>query len=183
MQNTKIVYKMIKIMNKHFKIIVLLVMMFSLASQVRGAFDQENWQYYRNVVGSDGGMVKVRLPNNISWSSDYFHDLRVDDRGVETPYVVTEDIRPAVVAADASIINSVTANDGSTKFVVDTNKAGVIKTSLDFVISKPDFRRQVSIYSSDVPLALEDSRWSLVTRDGYIFSFTDLRQVASKAKA
>lgn len=149
-------------------------MMFSLASQARGAFDQENWQYYRNVVGSEEGMVKVRLPNNISWSSDNLNDLRVvDDKGVETPYVVTEDIRPAVVAENAGIINSVTANDGSTKFVVDTNKAGVIKTSLDFVISKPDFRRQVSVYSSDVPLALEDSRWSLVTRDGYIFSFTD----------
>ncbi len=144
-------------------------------SLVSASFDKKDWQYERVVNrGESSGMVKVKLPNDISWITDNFSDLRVvDDLGIETPFILTNDIRPNPSMVSASIINSVTSNDGSTKFVVDTGRGGVVRTSLFIETNKPNYRRQVSLYSSDTPLALEDSRWSLVSKDGYIFSFTD----------
>lgn len=164
-------------MNKYLpKLLGLLAVFFVCGTIVASAsFDLKAWPYER-IIQKQGeqGMVKVRLPKDISWVTDDFRDLRViDDRGVEIPYVMTKDIKPAVPMIDTNIINSVSSSDGSTKFVVDTGRGGVVRTSLFIETNKPNYRRQVSLYSSDVPLALEDSRWATVSKDGYIFSFTD----------
>jgi hypothetical protein len=173
-----------KNMNKYLlKLLGLSVLVLAFASTASASFDLQSWKYERQVSGSGEGMVKVKLPTDISWVSGDFQDLRVvDDRGVETPFVLTKDIKPSLPLVSASIINSVTANDGSTKFVVDTGKAGVVRTSLNIETDKPNFRRQVRLYSSATPLALEDSRWATVNKEGYIFSFTDPSTGASQGK-
>ncbi len=162
--------------NKALKIFSLVVAGIVIGtSAVSASFDKKDWQYERVVSKGDvSGMVKIKLPNDISWETESFRDLRVvDGVGIETPFVMIKDIRPTVSMVSASIINSVSSSDGSTKFVVDTGRGGVVRTSLFIETNKPNYRRQVSLYSSDTPLALEDSRWSLVSKEGYIFSFTD----------
>ncbi len=174
-------------MNKNaLKILALVVVVGMVLGQsiVSASFDKKDWQYERVVdKGNISGMVKIKLPNDISWITENFRDLRVvDDLGVETPFVLTNDIRPTPSLGSASIINSVTSNDGSTKFVVDTGRGGVVRTSLFIETNKPNYRRQVSLYSSDNPLALDDSRWSLVSKEGYVFSFTDPATGQSQGK-
>jgi hypothetical protein len=165
-------------MKKYFgKMIVagISIFVFGIMS-VNANFSLPEWPYYSNLEkGGSVGMIKVVLPKDVSWQTDDLYDLRVvDENGIEVPYVYTKNIKPSVPVVNAIILNSVIATGGSTKQIIDTQKSGVIKNSINLISDQPNFRRQVTLYSSDTLLPVDDARWSLVSNSGFIFSFTDL---------
>ena len=162
--------------SKSLTILFLAFCVLSFGLNTKADFSLSDWQYSRviNNPSSIAGMVKVVLPNDISWTTKDFSELRViDANNAEVPFVLTRNITPPTSSVSANILNVGTDSDGSTKFIVDTLKSGIVRTNLDFIISNPDFRRQVTIYSSDTLLSINDSRWSRINNSGYIFSFTD----------
>jgi len=153
-----------------------------VGQNVKAEFNLSDWQYSRiinNGFDNSGvilgsGMMKVALPKDISWTTGDFSELRViDANNAEVPFVLTRNIKTPVSPVAVNILNASTDSSGSTKFVVDTLKSGIVRTNLNFKITNPDFRRQLSVYASDSLLPIDDSRWSLVSKTGYIFSFTD----------
>jgi hypothetical protein len=151
--------------------------------QAHAAFNESGWQYMRSITVSgvgqtpvqttQTGFAKVVLPADISKSAQGFADLRiVNQSGVETPYIVT---RSAVQqgTVTTSKLGSMTAARGVTSFIADAGQNGLVHTGISLAISSPNFRRQVKLYASHWPIAIDSSEWSLVTDKAYIFKFTD----------
>lgn len=144
-------------------------------------FNQTDWKYMRNIeVPNSSNFVKVLLPSDISWTSERgesFSDIRViDGQGNEVPYLLNKNQVSTSPIITANIINLSSTNDSQTRFIADMNKSGNVYNRLDLNIDlkdSPSFRRQVSVYSSDTLLALDDSRWSKITDDGFIFRIID----------
>ncbi len=152
----------------------VLIFMFGILP-ANASFSISEWPYYSDIETSgSAGMVKIVLPENVSWQTDDLYDLRVaDEKGVEVPYVYTKNIKPSVPIETSIVLNAVTASDGSTKQVIDTQKSGAIKSSINLIPDQANFRRQVILYASDTLLPMDDVRWSLVSNSGFVFSFTD----------
>jgi hypothetical protein len=171
-----------------YLVITILVLVGSLVfvQNVKAEFNLSGWPYSRiinNDVGSSG-MVKVILPNDISWTTTDFSELRViDSNNGEVPFVLTRNIATPASSVSANILNVGTDSGGYTKFIVDTLKSGTVRTNIDLAINNPDFRRQVSVYASDSLLPIDDGRWSLINKNGYIFSFTDPANGSKQGKS
>jgi hypothetical protein len=149
-------------------------------STAYAAFNPVDWQYSRIInTQSASNFVKASLPTDISWVSNKgngFGDIRIiDGQGNEVPYLLSTDQEFSSPTISPKILSLSSLADGSTSFVADMNKAGLVYGTLEINTGNrtQNFRRQVSIYASDLLLPITDSRWSKVTSDGFIFKITD----------
>nr|MDQ2933231.1 hypothetical protein [bacterium] len=138
-------------------------------------FEMANWPLSRSInTSGNSGMVKVQLPDDFSFATQSFNDLRiVDGIGNEVPFLVTRNMTSTAPTVSVQLLNLSTQSDGSTVFIADTGNSGTVRNSLNIQSSSQNFRRQVSVYAADSLLPVSDSRWSLITSSGYIFKFTD----------
>lgn len=158
--------------------LIICAILVSLAISSKDAyatFDLTSWQYSRSIETMvTSGIVKAFLPTNISWVGSDFSDVRVvDEQGGEVPFMFTRNITSSIPTVATRLLDVSTQNDNSTRFIADTGQSGIVRTNIGITTSAPNFRRQVSVYASNSLIALDDSRWSLVTNNGYIFKFTD----------
>ena len=153
---------------------ILVALVVSIAGIASASFTPSAWQYMRTISSVQGEFVKVILPNDISWTDNTFADIRIigqDQR--EVPYLLTKNIASRSQGIPLSILNKTTRSDGYTQALIDMGNSKQVHTDLSLVTSGANFRRQVSIYSSDALMTMDDPHWNLVTDKGYIFRFTD----------
>ena len=150
------------------------------ASTAHAAFNSVDWQYSRPInTPVANGFVKALLPTDISWVSNRgngFGDIRIiDGQGNEVPYLLSVDQESSNPVIYPKLLSLTNTSDGSTRFIADMNKSGLVYGTIDINVSNnsTNYRRQVSVYSSDTLLPIDDSRWSKVTSDGFIFKITD----------
>ncbi|MDO8430671.1 MAG: DUF2339 domain-containing protein, partial [Candidatus Taylorbacteria bacterium] len=144
------------------------------------SFSPNDWQYMRSItIPPTTSFVKALLPTDISWTSrsgQNFSDIRIiDGQGNEVPYLLNRDQKPSSPLASPNIIGLASSPDGSTRFIADMNKSGTVYSTFEINVgnNSANFRRQVSIYTSDTLLPIDDGRWSKVTGDGFIFRISD----------
>jgi hypothetical protein len=112
-------------------------------------------------------------------------DLRViEDGASEVPYqLVTESVTEGKTFANATIVDRAT-RDGDSVVVVDVGAGGLRHNALELQISSDNFRRQVSLYSSDILLKWNDPKWGWInpstesgtqveSTDAFIYHFSD----------
>jgi hypothetical protein len=161
-------------MNKKIIVTILILSIFCV-SKVHAEFDKSVWKFTRTIdQANDSGIVNVVLPPNMTWAKEDQSDLRiVDQNDIETPYVYSKQVYSNILPKKANIINQVTENNGTTKLVVDLGTSGQVISKINFSISNPNFRRQISVYSGSQASKISDNSWSLITDKGYIYSVTD----------
>lgn len=149
-------------------------------STAHAAFNPVNWQYSRTIsIPSSSSFVKAQLPTDISWTSNRgngFGDIRIiDGQGNEVPYLLSVDQVASNPVISPTILSLTSTSEGATRFIADMNRSGQVYGSIDIdTQSTPNnYRRQVSVYASDILLPLDDSRWSKITSDGFIFKVSD----------
>lgn|GEM_PF-257644 len=159
--------------------------LFGGTPEAHAAFTLKDWQYVRSIdtnishgEQTKSGYVKAILPVDISWVSKTgsFTDARIiDGQGNEVPYLLVRDQLSSSPSISARLIDFNSSNTGSSQFIADIGRSdGVYSTlNLDIDGSVQNFRRQVSVYSSDSLLPIDDPRWSLVTSKGFIFRILD----------
>lgn len=148
---------------------------FAFASSL--IFDDRQWKYYRDIdTDQINGFIRITLPATSSKEGNDFADIRIVTKNQEemtpVPYFITKDsviksneIRGVII--DKTVIN------GNTIFIVDTGEVGNIHTGLRISSPSPDFRRKLSIFSSNVLLPIDSLAWNIVLDNGYIYHFTD----------
>ena len=144
------------------------------------AFVPTDWQYTRSISNpvKSPGFVKAILPTDISWTSqsEQFSDLRIiDGQGREVPYLLNKDQMYSGSNEYAKVLNLTSNSDGSTQFIADNGSSGNVYSAIAISIdgSFQSYRRFVTVYSSDLLLPVNDSRWSLVTSNGFIYRMYD----------
>ncbi len=171
-------------MHKKKNIAVVVSIIIGITAVTYAAFSPSAWQYMRSIdISGNSGMIKVHVPNNVSWNANSFSDLRIiDGQGNEVPYIFSRNISSSGNISNTRLLDMTKTKAGSTHFIVDFGSSGVVHTGLHIVSSSPNFRRQVAVDSSDSLLPIDDPSWSPVTIEGFIFKFTDpyTRQVAGK---
>ena len=171
-------------MHKKKTITFIATAIVGITAVASAAFTPSAWQYIRPIdTAGNSGMIKVHIPENVSWNANGFSDLRIiDGQGNEVPYILSRNISSSGNESDTRLLDMTQTQAGATQFIVDFGSSGIVHTGLHIVTSSPNFRRQVVVYSSDSLLPIDDSKWSLVTNEGFIFKFTDpyTGQVAGK---
>lgn len=157
------------------RVLIIAVIIVATASSAFAAFDFRSWPHSRPIdIRGASGMVKVLLPTDMVLEKADFSDIRIiDNQGGEVPYLLTRGITSSAPTTVARVLDMSTQVDGTTRFIVDVGRNGLVTTGITIVTPTSNFRRQVSIYASDSLLPLNDAGWSLVTATGYIFAFTD----------
>jgi Protein of unknown function (DUF3999) len=158
------------------KIIVLAVAsIMGITAVTSAAFTPSGWQYMRPInMSGNSGLTKVTIPEDISWTTSDFSDVRViDGQGKEAPYLLSRNISSSGNVSSARLVNMTQGQDGSTRFVADFGVSGVVHTAIQIQSNTPNFRRQVTVYASDSLLPINDKNWQQVTSQGFIFKFTD----------
>ena len=152
---------------------------------VSAAFDLQSWKYSRPIeTNGKTGIIKATFPKDMTWEKSDFSDLRIiagegerdPQEMTEVPFAVTDQTDlsyPRQVIMTSDIINAGTQSTGSFQFIADSKEFGLVKTRIVIQTSSPNYRRGVSVYSSDVLLPIDDARWTLITSLGYVFKFTD----------
>lgn len=154
------------------------------------AFTSKDWQWKKAIQfpEADGSSqyVKVDLDQESSiYSTPTFSDLRVVRNGsIEVPFqLVTETTEEEKAFLGATIIDRA-FDKGDMVFVIDVGSLGKKHNAVEIGVSNPNFRRQVSIYSSDILLDWSDPKWGWInpssingalvrSTDAFIYRFTD----------
>ena len=159
-------------------------MSIGLVASVSAAFTPSAWKYIRPIdIQGQSGILSAHIPEDISWTARDYSDIRIiDGQGNEVPYLLSRNSTSSANTSNARLIDMTQGQDGSTRFVADFGSTGVVRTAVHIGNSSANFRRQVSVYSSDSLIPLDSSGWSPVTSQGYIFTFTDPYTGASSGK-
>ncbi len=141
---------------------------------VNASFDLQAWQYYRNIeISNSSEFAKIILPENISKGASDFSDIRIiSNDNIEIPYFLTKNTIVRGGEVSTNIINQ-TTNAGITSLIVDTGSEGMIHTGIRLDASVPNFRRNVTIYSSSSLLDINSSSWNKVIDTGFIYKLSD----------
>ncbi|MBP6858818.1 MAG: DUF3999 family protein [Candidatus Pacebacteria bacterium] len=155
--------------------LTIAIIIVATTSSALAAFDFQSWPHSRPIdTRGASGMVKVSLPTDIVLEKADFSDVRIiDGQGGEVPYLLTRGITSSAPTTVARVLDVSTQVDGTTRFIADAGRSGVVTSGITIATASSNFRRQVSVYASDSLLPLNDAGWSLVTSTGYIFAFTD----------
>lgn len=160
-------------------IITALVLFGLLAAGTAYAdFTATLWKYKKEITGitpsQSGAYVKVYLDKEVSFHAKAdLGDVRVLEDGVEAPYqlvTLSESVRSDYIQ---STLHDVSSRDSKTLFIVDLGAKGIVNDHLRIVSDSKNFKKTVAIYASDSSLALDDTKWRLLTDHGYIYNFHD----------
>ncbi len=160
-------------MKKKLKVIIP-ILIFSCALFAEASFVPSEWQFKRSLSVPKGeDFVKIVLPSDISSASVNFKDIRIVDQNTgEAPYLISRGVSQKGGVVRATILDK-TTKGSTTEFIVDAGSDGVVHSRLDIDSNSKNFKRQVSVYASHTALPVSSGSWALVTKDGYIFKFTD----------
>src|SRR3989344_5152783 len=170
------------IMNKKMRITLVLAA-FALPLVAAAAFTPTDWQWKKAITlpseeFSPDAYVKIDLDQQSSIYSQFeLADLRVvRDGSTEIPYqLITDTTQDGRKFFPATILDRAIDN-GDMVLVIDTGEAGQGHNAIDIISVTPNFRRQVSIYSSDVLLKWSDPKWGWInpsSRNGALVRSTD----------
>lgn len=148
------------------------------AGTVSADYQAESWKYSKSIslpsFSGDAAFVKVKLDREVL-SQSSLSDIRIISGGKEAGYqLVTENdsVRNAYYSSELLNLSS---QGGNTMFILDLKTAGQVHGRISITSPSQNFKRQVSVYSADSRLGLNDSGWRLLTDKGYVYNFTDLQ--------
>lgn len=147
------------------------------------AFTSSEWQWMKPITIPQEAVfgdayVKINLDQESNiFSAPGLPDLRVVLNGTEeVPYqIVSESKQEGKQFAGATILSRM-IDDGDTIVIVDVGPSGLRHNAIDVQSPTPNFRRQVSVYSSEVLLDWADPKWGWInpsSRDGVLVRSTD----------
>ncbi len=169
-------------MNKYKLVLGVLFISVVTSDVAMSAFNEKDWQFYRDISIGGTGFTKLVLPLDISKNKKDFTDVRViTDSGIEVPHLITRNATIRNVEINGRILDK-TVISGQEQFIVDLGEQGNVHTGLTLSSGLNNFRRQVSVYSSSSLIPIDDSRWSIVTPSGYIYRYTDTTSGYSSGK-
>ncbi|MDB5259487.1 MAG: hypothetical protein JWO73_695 [Candidatus Taylorbacteria bacterium] len=151
--------------------------LFAGAGIAHAAFSPDAWKYMRTVTipagSGQSSFAKVVLPSDISRTAEGFADIRIlNQDGIETPYLLTRSISQKGDVMTPRLLDMGTVG-GETRFVADVGQNGLVHSGMSIDAASKNFKRQVKVYASHWPIAVDSSEWALITDKGYIFKFTD----------
>ncbi len=164
-----------------------------VAGTAFAAFTPIDWKFTAPLVGfpriAPGDYVKVNLNREVSMGARAdLADLRVISGGVEeTPFqLVIESAQNSRAYVPATVRDIVSSGfSGDPMFIVDLGKSGLVHNNIEIQTDAKNFKRQVSIFASNLPLPHSDKGWNEVNRtyedgadrvgfvEGYIYNFYD----------
>ena len=151
------------------------------AGSASADFTPATWKYEKPIVLSEqlssGEYTKIDLDQEVSFGAKRdLSDIRiVANNNTEVPYqsvILDESVRNEYVA---STLRDLSTQDGSTMFIIDLHDAGRVHDHLTILSDSKNYKRSVSVASSDDALALSASDWRILTNTGYIYNFYDAK--------
>lgn len=123
------------------------------------------------------GYARIIFDDEVSYlARPDLSDVRVVDRsGGEVPYRIVRSNEENVRYEQSVALSDLSRIDDQTLFLLDVGEEGRIHDKIRIQSSSQNFKKQVSVYASDVPLTLSDPSWRMLTDSGYIFDLSDLR--------
>ncbi len=165
-------------MKNRFILVVGIVLGIFFSSTVFADYTASQWKYKKAVSGitlqQSGSYVKAYLDREVSMHANMtLSDLRVLEDGMETPYqlvTLSDSVRSDYVP---STLRDLSNRDSNTMFIIDLGASGVLSDHLRILSETKNFKKIVSVSASDVPLAIDDQKWRILTDTGYIYNFND----------
>ena len=169
------------------------IALLAVAGTAFAAFAPTDWKFVAPLVGfpriAPGDYVKVNLTNEVSMGARAdLADLRVVSGGVEeVPFqLVVENAENSRAYVPATVRDIVADGlSGDPMIIVDLGKSGLVHNNIEIQTDSKNFKRQVSIFASDMPLPHSAKGWNEVNRsyedgadrigfvEGYIYNFYD----------
>ncbi len=155
---------------------ILFFFLFSIS--VSADFTLADWKLKKHVEIPSldhASYIKVKVDSEMFAGSNDLRDIRVIDtaHNNEIPYQIvvkqasTENAYRAAEIYDKSVV------DGKTIFILDVGKDALLHNQLHIDTNSYNYKRQVSIYTSDSLLPVLNSNWRLLTDTGYMYNFND----------
>ncbi len=142
-------------------------------------FDLGSWKFQKEIkvpTITTPAYVKVVLDKEALNGSSFQNDIRIISKdGRETPYQLVHETGSVSGGYYSTKMLDLSTASGETMFIVDLDASGLIHNQIRINTSSRNFKKQVSVYASDVLLGHGDAKWRLLTDSGYIFNFTDER--------
>ncbi len=123
------------------------------------------------------GYARVIFDDEVSYlARPDLSDVRiVDPSGGEVPYRIIRSSEENVRYEQTVELSDLSRVLDQTLFLLDVGEEGRIHDRIRIQSSSQNFKKQVSVYASDVPLTLSDPSWRMLTDSGYVFDLSDLR--------
>ncbi len=161
------------------KIFCIILLFFSASVlTVYADFDISRYEFKKSIQLPPLGApsyVQVKIDREVSRVRNPFQDIRiVSEDGGEVPYQLV--VKNETAADDfypSAILNLSSDQNGSTSFILDLGKSGLLHNKINILSDSENFKRYVSVSASDSLLSSGDPRWRLLTSQGYIYDFTD----------
>lgn len=155
------------------------------------AFAPNEWQWKKPIAlpsgtVESGSYVKINIDQESGiYSNPGLSDLRVVRNSMsEVPFqLVTESTKEGKSFIGATIVDRAT-DDGDMVLIVDVGQTGLRHNAIEVTASNSNYRRQASVYSSDVLLDWSDPKWGWInpssqngalvrSTDAFMYRFTD----------
>jgi hypothetical protein len=152
------------------KIALLAALFVSFSSVVQADFSLSQWQYQKDILNVQGGLIDVSLDNEVfANSAKNLTDVRVvDGTNREVPYkLITAKSEESKQEYHPKITNNSAAAGKYTMAIMDMGKAGAITNSLTVKTPSENFQRNVVVYGSD-----DSNSWNILRSDAYIYDYT-----------
>ena len=179
-------------MMKANKQLLFLAVFLGSASVAHASFIPSDWLWERPItnmpeVAAPLTYIKVDLDPKLSiHSAPFLPDLRVvSNNGEEVPFqLLTEETEATQSAYTPQIISHID-QQGYSVYLLDLGKSGLRHNTTNIVVgASANYRRQVSVYASDVLLKWDDPKWGWIDQsssvsasgqsaESFIYDFTD----------
>ncbi len=142
-------------------------------------FIKTAWQFKKEIsipVIVAPTYVKATIDREVLGGSHLQNDIRIiDSNGEEVPYQLVVETGSVEQGYYPAKMYDLVSLSGQTMFTLDLGVTGLIHNQVMINASSRNFKKQVSVYGSDVPLGHSDNKWRLLTDRGYIFNIRDDR--------
>ena len=142
------------------------------AAVVFADFKPSDWQFKKAIrvpALSSAQYVQVTIDKEVYAKSTNQSDVRIiDTAGNEAPYQFVVKNSSGNDQYYSSRLLDLSTSAGQSSFTLDLGGKGNIHDRIIINTYSNNFRRQVSVYSSDT-----NGSWRLLTDKGYIYNFTD----------
>ena len=158
------------------KILLFTIAGLSLAGIAYADFSTTLWKYQKPVTSLPvSGFVKVNLDKEVSTGAkSTLSDIRVIANNTEeTAYQLVTENETVRSEYRTTFLSDLSSKGGETMFILDLKESGVLHDHLTIQSDSKNFKRKVLVYAADEKIAPSDTKWRLLTRDGYIYNFYD----------
>ncbi len=142
-------------------------------------FVKTEWQFKKEIAVpalTFPTFVKATIDKEVLSGSHLQNDVRIiDNNGEEIPYQLVVETGSAEQGYYPTKMYDLVSSSGQTMFALDLGATGLIHNQVIISASSRNFKKQVSVYASDVQLGHSENGWRLLTDRGYIFNVTDDR--------